>query len=397
MTIIVWGASFNFLHHSGLLTKEDNMSWFPLMRFRHIVVYVYIFSLIHNSYACTAINLTAKDGTVIAGRTMEWEFDMQWELMSMPRGTQIDISAPSALDLPSKKLSSKYAFVAVAPAVLKGSPAFLEGQNEQGLGMSGNFLPELTEYQTVTSQDKEYVSIVNFGRLTLGMFESVKELRVALPKYKVWFDPNEVKGSPAPPFLHFVFTDRSGESIVVEFVKGQMIIHDNVAKVLTNSPTYDWQLLNVRNYLSLSSEGRGSVIISDTNVTEIGQGGGLLGLPADYTPPSRFVRATYLNHFATQPDGSSDGAQLMAHLLNNVDIPIGVAKSTNGKETVSDYTQWVAIKDLSNNTMRIADYAHRTNYLKIDLNRVFKSNKSMTWPIKALPYPPSDLTSQLIE
>jgi choloylglycine hydrolase len=87
----------------------------------------------------------------------------------------------------------------------------------------------------------------------------------------------------------------------------------------------------------------------------------------------------------------------MAHLLNNVDIPIGVAKSRNGKETVSDYTQWVVIKDLSNNTMRIADYAHRTNYLQIDLNRVFQSNKSMTWPINALPYPPSDLTSQLIE
>ena len=373
------------------------MSRLPVMRFRHFIVCVCILLLTHNAYACTAIYLTAKDGTVIAGRTMEWAFDMQWELVAMPRGTQIDIAAPSALNLPSKKLSSKHAFVAVAPAILKGPPAFLEGQNELGLGMSGNFLPELTEYQTVTSQDENYVSILNFGRLVLGMFGTVKELRVELPKYKVWFDPNEVKGLPTPPWLHFVFTDRSGESIVVEFIKGQMMIHDNLAKVLTNSPTYDWHLLNVRNYLSLSNQGRGSVIVNGTNVTEIGQGGGLLGLPADYTPPSRFVRATYLNRFATQPDESSDATQLMAHLLNNVDIPLGVAKSTDGKQTVSDYTQWVAIKDLSHNKMRIADYANRTNYLQIDLNRVFKSNKAMTWPIKALPYPPSDLTSQLIE
>ena len=89
--------------------------------------------------------------------------------------------------------------------------------------------------------------------------------------------------------------------------------------------------------------------------------------------------------------------QLMAHLLNNVDIPLGVAKSTDGKKTVSDYTQWVAIKDLTHNQLRIADYANRTNYIQINLTRVFKSNKSMTWPIKELPYPSNDMTSKLIE
>ena len=377
--------------------KGITMRKFSLIHFHRFIVSVCLLSFTYNSFACTAINLTAKDGTVIAGRTMEWAFDMKWELVALPKGTQIDISAPSTLNLPETKLSSDYAFVAVAPAILKGPPAFLEGQNEAGLGMSGNFLPGVTEYQTVTAQDKHYVSILNFGRLALGMFGSVKELRTELPKYKVWFDPNEIKGLPTPPWLHFVFTDRSGESIVIEFIKGRMVIHDNTANVLTNAPTYDWHLLNVRNYLSLSDQGRSSVMFNGANVTEIGQGGGLLGLPADYTPPSRFVRATYLSHFATKPNGSSDATQLMAHLLNNVDIPLGVAKSTDGKQTVSDYTQWVAIKDLSNNQLRIANYANRTNYIQIDLNRVFISNKSMTWLINELPYPSNDLTSQLIE
>ncbi len=373
------------------------MRIFSLIHFRRFIVSVCLILITYSSFACTAINLTAKDGTVIAGRTMEWAFDMKWELVALPKGTAIDLVAPAALDLPDIELSSNYAFVAVAPAILKGPPAFLEGQNEAGLGMSGNFLPGVTEYQKVTANDKHYVSILNFGRLVLGRFGSVKELRTELPKYKVWFDPNKVKAMPTPPWLHFVFTDRSGESIVVEFVKGEMVIHDNSANVLTNAPTYDWHLLNVRNYLSLSNEGRSSVKVNGTNVTEIGQGGGLLGLPADYTPPSRFVRATYLSHFATQPEGSADGTQLMAHLLNNVDIPVGVAKSRAGKQTVSDYTQWVAIKDLTNNQLRIANYANRTNFIQIDLNRVFKSNKSMTWAINDLPYPSNDLTSKLIE
>ncbi|MDG2272728.1 MAG: choloylglycine hydrolase family protein [Halioglobus sp.] len=373
------------------------MSKLPLIHLSRYIVCVCLLSFSYSSFACTAINVTAKDGTVVAGRTMEWAFDMQWEMMALPKGTSIDLSAPSALNLPVTKLSSNYAFVAVAPGILEGAPAFLEGQNEAGVGMSGNFLPGVTEYQTVTPEDKHYVSIINFGRFALGMFGSVKELQVALPQYKVWYDPNEVKGIPTAPWLHFVFTDRSGESIVIEFVNGQMMIHDNAANVLTNAPAYDWHLLNVRNYLSLSDKGRSSVMFNGANVTEIGQGGGLLGLPADYTPPSRFIRAAYLSHFATQPDGPSDATQLMGHLLNNVDIPVGVAKSTEGEQTVSDYTQWVAIKDLTHNQLKIADYAHRTNYIQIDLNRIFQSNKAMTWLIKDLPYPANDVTSLLIE
>ncbi len=262
--------------------------------------------------------------------------------------------------------------------------------------MSGNFLPQCTEFQTGASEDKRYVSIINFGRMTLGMFGSVKELRNEIPKYKVGYDPSEVKGLQTAPWLHFVFTDRSGESIVIEFVKGEMVIHDDVADVLTHA-TYDWYLFNVRNYLSLSDESQASVVIDGTTVNELGQGGGLLGLPADYTHPSRFVRATYLRNFATQPAGSLDAIQLMGHLLNNVDIPLGVAKTKEGEQTVIDYTQWVVINDLSNNQWRIANYANRTNFIQIDLNRVFQSNKTMRWMINDLPYPSNDMPSELIK
>ncbi|MDG2046348.1 MAG: linear amide C-N hydrolase [Halioglobus sp.] len=347
--------------------------------------------------ACTAINLKAKDGTVIAGRTMEWALDMEWTLISQPQGSPVLVSAPDFLDLPSKTLSSKYAFIGVYPAVITGSPAILEGQNETGLGLSGNFLPGFTEFQTVTAQDDEYVSIINFGSLVLGMFSTVQDLRTALPNYKVWYNPSEVRGSPTPPLLHFVLTDRSGDSIIVEFVEGQMVIHDNVTNVLTNAPTYDWHINNVRNYLSLTDTATSSVVVDKTNVTEIGQGGGLIGLPGDYTPPSRFVRATYLNHFAYQPNGSGDAVQLMAHLLNNVDIPKGVARTNVGKKVASDYTQWVNLKDLQNNRMKIASYSSRTNFIEIDLNRIFESEKSIRWAVDELPYPKNDLTSQLLK
>jgi choloylglycine hydrolase len=78
-----------------------------------------------------------------------------------------------------------------------------------------------------------------------------------------------------------------------------------------------------------------------------------------------------------------------------VDIPVGVARSTDGKQVFSDYTQWIALKDLKNNRMRIANYANRTNFVEIDLNQVFKSKKS--WQIDKLPYPNNDVTSTLLK
>ena len=335
--------------------------------------------------ACTAVEINAADGTVIAGRTMEWAFDMQWTLVNLPKGTSLTMTATPALKLPPITVTSKYAVVGVKPGIIQGD-TLLEGQNEAGLGMSGNFLPGFTEYQTVTAQDKGYVSILGFGSWALGQFANVEELRKALPGIKVWAD-DTLQSGPTPPTLHFVFTDRSGASLVLEFVKGEQRVYDGIAKVLTNAPTYDWHVTNLRNYLNLSTVGKTAVRVSDANVTAIGQGGGLVGMPGDYTPPSRFVRAAFLRHYATKPKNADEAIQLAVHIVNNVDIPIGIAQSTDGKDIVSDYTQWVAIKDLTNNRMLIADYNNRTNYLTIDLKQVFAQSQPTSALISALPYP----------
>lgn len=344
-----------------------------------------VFATFNASFACTAVNLVAADGTVIAGRTMEWAFDMKWTLVSRPKGTQVELSAPPSLRLPTKTIATKFAVVGVTTATVPGD-GLLDGQNSAGLSMSSNFLPGFTEYQTVVPQDRNYVSILGFGMWSLGQFATVADLRRALPDIKVW-DDNSLQTGPITPTNHFVFTDRSGASIVVEYVKGQLHIYDNVAGVLTNAPTYDWQLTNLRNYLNLSTVAPLPVHIGTTNVTALGQGGGLVGIPGDYTPPSRFVRAAFLRNHATQPKGSDDAIQLMGHILNTVDIPLGVAQSREGSAIVSDYTQFVVIKDLTHDRLVISDYDHRTTYLTLDLKKIFASEKPSSNLISTLPYP----------
>lgn len=366
------------------------------MKYRRITAFVSAVLLSQSPIvsACTAVDVQAKDGSVVASRTMEWFYDMQWQVSSVPKGTAYQMTAPASLGLPAVAQQTRYGIVGVSPGIIPGT-VLLEGQNTAGLGMSGNFLPGYTEYQKVTRADKAYVSILDFGTWALGSFATVAELRAALPGIKVWSDPS-LKTGPTPPTLHYVFNDRSGQGIVVEFVGGQMQIHDNKAHVLTNAPTYQWQLTNLRNFINIGTTVQANVTMDGADFTTLGSGGNTMALRADYSPPSRFARSAFLRWHSPQPGNASEALQLTAHILNNVDVPKGVAGETIGKETVWDTTQWVALKDLTNNQFYIADYDHRTNFVKIDLNQLAQATGVTTKLIQALPYPASpDVTNVL--
>jgi len=274
---------------------------------------------------CTAVDIAAADGSVLAGRTMEWAFDMKWTLVSQPKGTQLQLAAPKATGLPTNTFATKYAVVGVSAGIIPGV-TLLDGQNSEGLSMSANFLPGFTQYQTVTKADTQYQSILTFGSWALGGFASVAELRAALPAMKVWADDSLPTG-PTPATLHFVFVDRSGAGIVVEYVGGALRVYDNAAHVL-------------------------------------------------------------LRHYVTAPKDISEATQAVAHILNNVDIPLGVAAFRNADGSYgSDYTQWVVLKDLTNNRLTIADYAHRTGFLTIELDALFALDAPAGKLVTDLPYP----------
>jgi len=108
--------------------------------FKAVIATAAVAATFNTALACTAVDIVAADGSVIAGRTMEWAFDMQWTLISLPKGTPLAMTATPALKLPTATLTSKYAMVGVKPGIIPGD-ALLEGQNSAGLGMGGNFLP----------------------------------------------------------------------------------------------------------------------------------------------------------------------------------------------------------------------------------------------------------------
>ena len=83
---------------------------------------------------------------------------------------------------------------------------------------------------------------------------------------------------------------RSG-GVVVEVTKGQTVLHDAPLGVITNAPNDDWHLTNLRNDINLSPVGLPGKRIEELDFRPLGGGTGMIGLPGDYTPPSRFVGA----------------------------------------------------------------------------------------------------------
>lgn len=359
-----------------------------------MLLFLVLSGFILNSFACTAVDIEATDGTMVAGRTMEWAFDMNWTLIYYPKGTTYELTAPNNSHLKPIPVTSKYALFGIGTA-LEGN-ALLEGQNAEGLGISGNFLPGFTQYQQVTASDTHYLSVLDFTKFVLGNFATVDDVKTHLPQYKVWAP--DIQNLPIEPTIHFLISDKSGNTVVIEFINGDMRFFDNTAQVLTNSPNYDWHMINLHNYLNLSNTATNERIShTGYSVLQLGQGGGSIGLPGDYTPPSRFVKTTFLKHFSDTPKDADGAVALVGHILNNVDIPIGAVTSSDAGKTIPDYTQWVAIKDLNHNIFYFSDYAHRLNYINIDLNQIFKQSHPLTLPINQIHYPSNDITQALIK
>lgn len=75
-------------------------------------------------------------------------------------------------------------------------------------------------------------------------------------------------------------------------------------------------------------------------LSAFGQGSGLSGLPGDFTPPSRFVRAAVLKEHMKPVSDETEGVSAAFHILSNMNIPKGIVMTDNGED---DYTQYTAV------------------------------------------------------
>lgn len=318
--------------------------------------------------ACTSIFLNAADGTPVYGRTMEYAIAIQPDVVVIPRDYKYVGTRPGGMQ--GINWTSRYAIVGVMSF---GEPFVADGMNEKGLAGGGLYLPGYVGYASPKGADpQESLAPWEFLTWALTNFATVQEVKSAVANDKI-----SVIDIPAPIVnftlpLHFTLHDATGASIVIEPVDGKLKVYDNPMGVLTNSPTFDWHLTNVRNYVKISPVDAGPMTISGQAFAPLGQGSGLLGIPGDPTPPSRFIRAlAYVQSAKQLPDGPQT-VRLAEHIMNNFDIPVGfIRAASEGGEL--EYTQWTTIADLR----------ARKYYIKSYQDQVFRSVDLMSFDLDA--------------
>ncbi len=292
--------------------------------------------------ACTGIRLSAKDGSVVVARTMEFGADLQSKVGIFPAGTTITGLLPDGKN--GMVFKTKYGIVG---ANAFGLPMVVDGMNDRGLYLGEFFFPGYAGYATVTSDNvSRAMAGYQYGMWILGNFTTVAEVKAAFDR--VVLAPTVVPELQMAPPVHFRIVDKSGAAVVIEPLNGKLVIYDDPFGVLTNSPTFDWQMTNLGNYVGLSPNNRSNLTAGGYTVNGFGQGSGLYGLPGDYTPPSRFVRAVAFEQSAVQPATASDAVQQVFHILNNFDIPVGAVRDDSTGKTIDEWTLWTTAEDLTN-------------------------------------------------
>lgn len=293
--------------------------------------------------ACTGIRLAAADGTVVHARTLEFAVDIHSDVVVIPRGFAGTGSTPDGK--PGLAWKSKYACVG---ANALGLPIIVDGLNERGLAVGLFYFPSSAGYMPYTAADAgKTLAPWELGAWMLQSFASVDEVKAGIGGVVV--APVVLGQWGFTPPVHFVVHDASGRSIVIEYVGGKLNVHDDPLGVITNSPTFDWHMTNLRNYVNFSFANVPPVKLGSVTLEPFGQGSGMLGIPGDFTPPSRFVRAVAFSQ-SILPAKTGDDAVLEAfHILNNFDIPKGAAREQRKDEhgnVLADYTLWTSASHL---------------------------------------------------
>ena len=317
---------------------------------------------------CTGISLSAEDGSVIAARTVEWahSHSHQDRLVLYPSGHAFRGLTPDGEN--GHRWTGRVGFVALSS---HGQPYGPDGLNEAGLSVGMYYFPGFASFAEYDpAQSDRAMSVGDLLNWSLSTCETVAEVRARIGEITVVnVDGTDFGGVPLP--FHWKVADHSGASIVIEIThQGRVEIFDTVCGVVTNAPGYDWHLTNLRNYLGLHPEAEMPALLDGQKISPLGAGTGLRGLPGDFTPPARFVRAVTLTASARPLATASDAVFEAFRILDSFNIPIGASVPAENIPTeLESATQITTAHDLTNRVIYFHTMSDR-QVRKLDFSKI---------------------------
>ncbi len=269
---------------------------------------------------CTALHDPAGDG--LFGRTLDLEHTYAEQVVVTPRRCPL----PRRM---GRTRHSHLAFVGMA-TVAENYPLYYDGVNEAGLAIAGLRLAKSATFLP-SREEADNLAVFELIPHLLGVCRTLDDVRTALSKAHLCDLPFSPQYPTAP--LHWLVAD-TVRCAVIESTAAGVQIYDNPVGVLANEPPFPHQLTHLANYARLTNEEptEGSYAAYDLPLS---RGTGAVGLPGDFTSPSRFVRAAFcLAHNDPDPE---DRVGQFFHLLDTVTVPRGSVVLTDERPVMTHY------------------------------------------------------------
>lgn len=264
----------------------------------------------------------------------------------------------------SGEIERKHFALIGTATVLNNYPLYYDATNEHGLSMAGlNFVGNA--YLNNASQ-KGKINLAPYELIPyiLGKCKNVTESidllkNIALTDIRFEDDlPNSE--------LHWIISDKN-QSITFEYMIEGVKIYNNPMGVLTNNPPFEFHMMNINNYMQISSaEPQNN--FSDAlifNIYSRGMGG--IGLPGDNSSISRFIRCTFNKLNSVVCNSNLEALTQFFHILSSVEQIEGSVKLGDKYER----TQYSSCCNTDNGI-----YYYRT-YENSQINAVYMHNENI--------------------
>lgn len=254
---------------------------------------------------CTAISFNAKGHYF--GRTLDLEKRYGERVTITPRNCVLKFKSGEIIQW-------HHAIIGMA-AVVENYPLYFDATNERGLSIAGlNFVGNAYYGEAV----KEKINLAPYELIPylLAKYESVDECAKVLKEINLVdtkFNENLENGQ-----LHWLIADKD-KSIVVENMRDGMKIHQNSIGVLTNNPPFEYQMMNLNNYIGLSNIDPQNTFSDKVNLQIYSRGMGALGLPGDFSSTSRFVKVAFTKLNSVIPADEISSVSQFFHILGAVE------------------------------------------------------------------------------
>lgn len=290
-----------------------------------------------HSEACSRVVYLGDSGTVLVGRTLDWRTPIPTNIYVYPAG----VAKESNNSGERLRWTSRYGSV----LAVGYDGGVTEGMNSEGLVLNGLFCKTSQYPVAAPGSNTPMMSLAVLVSYFLDNFATVDEVDTWLQANKFAIAGATFDGGTVS-MLHWGFTDRTGETLIMEFIGGEMHTYrGRELQVLTNDPAYP-QMQAIDSYWQ-------------------GVGGANM-LPGTVRSADRFVRASFfIRQVPTNFDYDHAWAALNS-IMGTVSVPYGY--EIEGEPNVSS-TQWTSIADSSGGKyyMRFAD---NKGYFWVDLGRL---------------------------